>query len=153
MGILVPMMFGLSLWGTEPTKSDNATAMELLTVLRMDKIYADSIEQIIQLQAQQNPGMASYSEVQRKFIRKYMSFESIKGDLARLYAEEFTEQEMHDLIAFYRTPVGIKTITKMPSLMAKGSQIGTERVKQNMGELFQMIRAEQERQQKTQPKK
>ena len=153
MGLLVVLMLGLTLSAAEPTKGGTAAALELLTVMKMDKTLADSMEQMIQLQVQQNPGIAPYKEVMRKFLMKYMSFESLKGEFARIYAEEFTEQEIRDMIAFYRTPTGAKAIAKMSILMAKGSQIGAQRVQQNMAELNEMLRVEQERQQKTQPKK
>lgn len=155
MGLLVMVMFGATLWAVEPVKGDSRTtaAMELLVTMHMDKTMADSMEQMLQLQIQQNPAIAPYKEVMRKFLAKYMSWESLKNEFARIYAEEFTEQELRDMIAFYRTPTGAKAIAKMPALMAKGGQLGMQRVQQNMGELNEMLRAEQERQQNTQQKK
>jgi len=153
--LLAVLMFGMTLTAAEPVKADGraAAAMELLVSMRMDRTMADSMEQMLQLQIQQNPAIAPYKEVMRRFLAKYMSWESLKGEFARIYAEEFTEQELRDLIAFYKTPTGVKSISKMPALMAKGGQLGMQRVQQNMGELNEMLRVEQERQQKAQPKK
>ena len=153
MGLLVLMMFGLTLSAAEPTKGGTAAAMELLITMKMDKTLADSMEQMLQIQVQSNPGIAPYKEVMRKFLMKYMSWEGLKDEFARIYAGEFTEQELREMIAFYRTPTGAKAIAKMSILMAKGSQLGVQRVQQNMAELNEMLRVEQEKQQKTQPKK
>lgn len=65
-----------------------------------------------------------------------------------LYAEAFTETELEEIRAFYATPTGRKTIQLMPELMAKGAQIGSQRIQQNIQELEIMIRKETERLQK-----
>lgn len=43
-------------------------------------------------------------------------YDSIKDYLAAMYAETFTEQELEELSAFYRTPVGRKSIKTMPKI-------------------------------------
>jgi hypothetical protein len=144
-------MFGATLMADDqPAKSDSRTAaaMELLATMKMDKQLTASMEQMLQLQVQQDPNLAPYREVMRKFLMKYIGWESLKGELARIYAEEFTEQELRDIIAFYRTPTGAKTVAKFPVLMVKSSQLGAQRVQQNTAELTEMIRAEQKRQKK-----
>ena len=143
-GLLAFLMFGAFLSAAEPAKSDGRTAaaMELLLTMKMEKTLADSMEQMLQLQLQANPAIAPYKDVMRKFFMKYMSWESLKNDFARIYAEEFTEQELRELIAFYKTPAGAKAITKMPVLMAKGGQLGMQRVQQNMAEFNEMLRVE-----------
>jgi len=150
--LLVLLMSGaMVLAADQSTKADGraAAANELLVTVKMEKILADSTEQMVQLQIQQNPAIEPYREVMRRFLAKYMSWEGLKGDFVRIYAEEFTEQELRDLIAFYRTPTGIKFITKMPGLMSKGAQIGSQRVQQNAAELKEMMRmADEERRKK-----
>jgi tetratricopeptide (TPR) repeat protein len=39
-----------------------------------------------------------------------------------IYVEAYTEQELRDLIAFYKTPIGKKTLEKTPLLMPQGTQ-------------------------------
>ncbi len=72
-------------------------------------------------------------------------FKTLKNDFVNMYVSEFTEKELNDITEFYQTPTGKKTIEKMPALMAKGAQIGEEKVRQNLPELQEMIRAEAEK--------
>jgi hypothetical protein len=44
--------------------------------------------------------------------------------IAQVYEQEFTEGELKDLIAFYRTPLGKKTLEKMPKLMQVSATTG-----------------------------
>jgi hypothetical protein len=46
----------------------------------------------------------------------------IIDEIARLYAQRFTEAEMKEAIAFYRTPVGKKFVTDEPSVIDQGLQ-------------------------------
>jgi hypothetical protein len=44
--------------------------------------------------------------------------------LAKVYMEEFSETEINELLAFYETPLGAKTLEKLPQLFQKGAMIG-----------------------------
>ncbi len=123
-------------------------AEKLLYTAGMEKALEQSIEQMLNIQLQQKPSLAPYKEIMLRFLKKHMGFESLKEDIVAIYIEEFTEKELNEIIAFYETPTGRKTIEKMPKLMAKGAQLGVSRVQQNIGELQQMIKAESERIQK-----
>jgi hypothetical protein len=78
-------------------------------------------------------------------MNKHMGYENIRSDLAAMYAETFTEQELRQLTEFYKTPVGRKSINKMPELMAKGGKYGEQKVQANIAELQAMMAAEAKR--------
>jgi len=120
-------------------------AEKLLDLMNVDQALDESMAGMLDLQLQQNPALAPYKGVMLKFFRKYMSYESIKPDMAKMYADAFTAGELQELNAFYATDVGKKTIEKMPELMMQGAQLGAVRVQTNMGELQQMIQAEAQR--------
>ena len=44
--------------------------------------------------------------------------------MVELYARHFTDQEVRDLIDFYQTPTGRKTIAVMPTLMQESMEVG-----------------------------
>lgn len=117
-------------------------AEELLAAVGMEQVLEQSISQMIDMQLQQKPALAPYRNVMEAFFNKHMSYESLKPEMAALYAEYFTEQELRDLIGFYETPTGQKAVAVMPELMGRGAQIGVARVQANLGELKQMIQAE-----------
>ncbi|MCZ4272440.1 DUF2059 domain-containing protein [Maritalea porphyrae] len=44
---------------------------------------------------------------------------SVIGDVTEFYAENYTEQELEDLITFYQSELGQKTLTNAPKLMSE----------------------------------
>jgi len=125
-------------------------AEELLSVSGMKGSMDKMIDNMLTMQVQRNPNMLPYKDIMMKFLRKYLSFENIRGDFISIYTEEFTEGELRKITAFYRTPVGQKTIQRMPALMRKGAQVGVSKVVAHMGELQAMIKAEAEKNKKKQ---
>jgi hypothetical protein len=145
----------LLLLGSGASAADKATtdaAFELMDVLQLKALLAETIEQSTAAEIEKNPALGPYRQVFLDFMNKHMGYDSIKADLATMYAEAFTAQELKQLVAFYQTPVGRKSIQKMPELMAKGGQYGEQKVRDNIGELQTMIAEEAKRLQSLQGK-
>lgn len=122
---------------TEQTHRQAAEA--LLDLMDMDKLMSESIDQMLEMQVKQNPAIGPFKEEMKKFLSKYMSWASMKEDMVKIYTAEFTEQELKELLAFYQTPLGKKTVAKMPKLMAKGAELGQQRVQEHLPELQKAI--------------
>ena len=54
------------------------------------------------------------------------SLESLYGQMAQIYTEEFTEAEIDEILAFYHTPVGKKMRDITPELTRKGMEVGQQ---------------------------
>lgn len=121
------------------------TAEELLSVFDMDTLLQTSMAQMLEIQLQRNPSIKPYKHVLMEFFAKYMSYESLKDDLIKMYVEVFSEKELREVIAFYKTPTGQKAIEKVPELMKTGAQLGAERLESHKDELIKMIEKESKR--------
>jgi hypothetical protein len=121
--------------------SHHAAAESLLTMMDMDKVMSQSVDQMLEIQVKQNPSIAPFQQQMKTFLNKYMSWASMKEDMVKLYEGEFTEPELKELVAFYQTPVGKKTIQKMPQLLSKGAEIGQKRIQEHLPELQAAIAA------------
>lgn len=124
-----------------PSPESIKAANELLLVMELEKTFSESIEQQVDLQIRQNPMIAPFREVMLEFFKKYMSWASLKDDMAKIYAEAFTVKEIQDLVVFYKTPTGKKAAQKLPELASKGAELGMTRVQKHMPELQNMIQA------------
>ncbi len=113
----------------------------LLELMDMESLLTQSVDQMLQVQVQQNPSIAPYQQDMKAFFAKYMSWASLKDDMVTIYMAEFTEPELKELTAFYQTPVGRKTVQRMPTLVAKGAEIGQRRVQEHLPELQAAIAA------------
>ena len=129
----------LALFPPAMTRADEAShrkaAESLLNLMNMDALLTQSIDQMLQMQTKQNPAIAPYEQEMKAFLKKYMSWASLKDEMTKLYVDEFTESELGELNKFYQTPLGKKTLQKMPALMAKGAEIGQRKVQEHLPEL------------------
>jgi hypothetical protein len=75
----------------------------------------------------------------RAFMFKYLGWDAVKQDVANLYAQYFTVDDLEQLIKFYSTPVGQKMLLITPELTQKSMAIGSQRVKEHMDELKDII--------------
>lgn len=139
-------VFIVAMLATAPAHAAEPDAMQaaeqLLELTGMDTALDQSMEAILTMQIQQNPALAQHEPALRTFFRKYMSYESLKPDLAKIYADAFTAGELHEIARFYRTPTGAKTVQLMPTLMQQGGQLGAARVQANIEELHALIAGE-----------
>jgi hypothetical protein len=143
--LLSLLAFGLLSVAPAAIRADEAShrqaAEALLNLMGMEKVLSQSVDQMLQIQVQQNPAIAPYEKEMHDFLNKYMSWSSLKDDMVKAYAEQFTEAELKQLADFYRTPLGQKTVRIMPTLMAKGAEMGQKRVQDHLPELQAAIQA------------
>ena len=134
-----------SLGAALPVQADAAShrkaVLELFSAMKMESIAAQAIDAILAAQLQANPEMAPLEPKLRQFFTKYMSWKAMQEDYVVLYMQAFSESEITQLAAFYKTSVGRKSIEKMPALMQKGAEIGADRVRKHMPELLQLLGA------------
>jgi hypothetical protein len=69
--------------------------------------------------------------------------EEIETATVALYARTFSADELNQIAAFYRTPVGAKTLAVMPQLMGEGMQIGQQVIARHLQPVMQKMQQEQ----------
>jgi hypothetical protein len=76
------------------------------------------------------------NEVAAKLHAEYASRSAeIVNDVAKLYASRFTEQELKDILAFYKSPLGRKLIVEEPAILdqsMKNAQVWAENLSQEV---------------------
>ncbi|MCE9544095.1 MAG: DUF2059 domain-containing protein [Planctomycetia bacterium] len=126
--------------------SHAAAVHQLFKVMHMEEMMGKSIDAMIEQQVHVNPAIARFRGVMSAFLRKHMNWATIEPDMTKIYMQEFNEDEIKKMTAFYETPLGQKVITKTPQMLAKGAALGQSRVQANIAELQQMIADEEARQ-------
>jgi hypothetical protein len=97
-----------------------AAAKEILTMKNANAMYASAVPNIVQrtkealLQANLNY-QKDLNEVAVIVAQKLAGREKEIGDgMATVYANEFSEQELKDLVTFYKSPLGQKLLASEP---------------------------------------
>ena len=132
----------------QPSPSAIATAKELLQVKGATAMFEPIIPGIIEntnnLILPTNPGLfKDVNEVATKLRSELAPRRSEPVDrIARFYALKFTEAEMKEIIAFYKSPVGRKFVTEEPPVIDQGLQSAEEWSRQMADEVMNKFRAE-----------
>ncbi|MFD1258084.1 DUF2059 domain-containing protein [Mucilaginibacter terrae] len=106
---------------------------------QMGAMYANIIEAgSAQIPADKK---VKFKEVMTAFLNKYMGYASLRDDMAKIYAEEFTEDELKDITIFYLTPAGKKMNQKLAVLQQKGMAVAQQKMQSHMGELQESMKA------------
>ena len=124
----------------DPSAAQREAAAELLRVMGIERSMMAGATAVVDVQIHQNPTLGPFRDVLLKWASKFMTWEAVSGPLTDLYAQTFTESELKEIVAFYKTPTGHKALIEMPGLMQKGAAMGAELAKAHAPELEQMIR-------------
>lgn len=122
-----------------PSPARMRAAEELMAAMDMERNYARTVDAMVEQQKTQNAVIAQHEAEFRAFFERYMSWEQIEPEYIRLYAETYTEDELHQLAAFYRTPLGRRLMETLPQVGARSAEITQRRVMVHMPELISQI--------------
>jgi hypothetical protein len=141
-----------------PVRCDEASKMakveEFMTVANIDQNLKQTLD-IVMNQMKSNmtgkmPGvdlppdrakkMDEMQDKMAKLMRDAMSWDKLKADFIKIYSEAYTEKEIDDLLAFYRSPTGRAMIAKMPQLMAQSMAVAQQHVATIMPEIQKLVR-------------
>ncbi len=120
-------------------------AVNLLEAMDMRVTLARTVEHTTAAEVDKTPDLIPFKGVMLEFMSRYMGYDNLKDDLARLYADAFTRSELEELARFYQTPLGRKMLQKLPELTVQGSRLGQQKVEEHLAELEVMIAREVER--------
>lgn len=66
--------------------------------------------------------IGTFAETMHDYFNDPETQSSLKAIYASIYAEEFTEEELREMITFYESKTGQKLIEKTPSILEKGQK-------------------------------
>lgn len=130
--------------GADISDSQREAALEMIEIMGMNDTLDLSMRQMIDVQVQRNPQLAPMRDVLEDFFETYLSWGQLKNEFVALYARTFSETEMREITAFYRTPTGQKMLEALPGLIAETNGIGMSRVQAHYGELQQALAERQQ---------
>lgn len=132
------IFFCLSLFLTCPAWADAAAEKEaeaLLDATNMSAVLEQTVTTTVNQLIQSQPALAQKRTVLVQFFKKTLDYEVLKPEIVKIYARYYTAQELREIAAFYRTPVGQKSLRLMPQLMGDSMLLSQRRVQAALPEL------------------
>lgn len=112
-------------------EKDLSLVYELLEVVNFKENYEGSVRKILDPMLRSSSGFSELGESQDEVIEiiiESFNWESVKEDVAKICAAEFSSQEIKKLIIFYKSPLGKKAQWLFSGLVEKGAEIATLRL-------------------------
>jgi len=123
--------------------SHRRSAERLMELFNVPTTTQLAVQAIVEQQAATNPGVGAFSDAFRSFAAQYLSWDALKGPILEVYVEEFNEEDLRQLVAFFETPVGRKFVERSPVVAEKVGQRVEKILADRQVELRRLI-AEQE---------
>ncbi|KMQ58704.1 hypothetical protein ACM46_22050 [Chryseobacterium angstadtii] len=103
------------------SQASEAKVRELIKVMNADKMAITAMRQ--QMQEIKNNSPSISDEFFNEFIAE-VTTERITELYIPIYAKYYTESDIDELIRFYKSPVGQKTISVLPAIMTESVEAG-----------------------------
>ena len=84
--------------------------------------------------------LAVFQDKVAAVIAEVFAWEKLKPAYVKLYAEEFSDEELDGIIAFYKSPSGQAMVSKTPSLMTKATTVVQARMAEAQPQLQKLMR-------------
>ncbi|HWV55111.1 DUF2059 domain-containing protein [Pseudorhodoplanes sp.] len=132
----------------QPSKSAMSLANEILDIKGSMTIFEAVIPGVIEKSKatllQMNPNLFKDLNEVATNLRKELAprLESLRAEIAQIYAVRFTEQEMKDTIAFYKSPLGKKILSEEPTFVDRSMSAAQDWAIKLNDEVLQRFRAE-----------
>ena len=144
--LLVTCDYGLA--QSKPSAAAIATAKEIVAIKGGDTLFGALIPNVIEqgkaMFEQQNPALSKDLTTVAGKLRTELAprIEEVNDEVAKAYASHFTESELKDMLAFYKSPLGRKLLTEEPAVLdqsMKNAQTWANRLSE---EVIAKMRAE-----------
>src|SRR5262249_7173682 len=104
-----------------------------------------SAEDRQKIQAELSESNARFSKAFQERLKQRIDLGQLVEDIGtELYDKYYTEDELRDLITFYKTPTGKKTLSVLPQIFAESIQRTSEKIGPTVGQLVNEIMAEEQ---------
>ena len=145
--IILFVGIGLATSVSADETSHRQAVQQLFELTGMQQKIDESVDNVLALQLAQSPELKNNKTVVREFLERHIGWQSLKDALTSMYMQEFSEQEVKDMNAFYSSATGRKVIERLPVLVQVRNQLASKRLQENIGELEYELKSRQKQQQ------
>ena len=109
------------------SNAESKTTKKLLEVMRLPQTIKDMRISMIRQQVVSNPNLKIIEKEYGETMKEILNWENLEGPIGKIYEDHYTKSEMEDLIKFYKTPIGKKSIELMPAISA-ATMLATQKI-------------------------
>lgn len=141
--LLSLLIFSTNLYAEQTAKQQKIN--ELVNVMNMDAMVDSMYSQVegmmqnmsvqMGVKPDEKPIFDKYYADMTEVLKTKMSWQKMQPMMVDLYDKQFSEQEINDMLAFYKTESGQAILRKMPQVMQASMQMSQALVQDAMPEI------------------
>jgi hypothetical protein len=125
----------------EATASHRAKAKQLIEMLRTEKAVQQNSDNLVgqvkevgtkvtpaNLTPEQKAKIDAFEKSATDAIEAQVGWKVLEPTFVDIYVNTFTEDQLNDIIAFYKTPAGIAFLDKTPTINEQGGKLERDRM-------------------------
>jgi len=143
---IISIFSAFSLVKAEPSFDSKKKIDQLFDLIHIEEQMTGSFDAMIPVINQMSSQYQLDAEAKKELSNIYKTWfnndlntDSMIAQIADIYAETFTAEEIQMLIEFYETPIGQKLIKETPELAQKGALIGMEAAQKAQPKLIEKL--------------
>ena len=131
-----------------PSPAAIATARQVIELKGVGNLYDPVLTGIVvrarDTLMQSNPMLGNELNAVAQQLRKDFQprLDSLKQQVASFYASRFTEQELKDALAFFKSPLGVKLVAAEPQILSQSMTYASEWAEKLAEEILNKMRTE-----------
>ena len=131
-----------------PSPAAIEVAKEIVTIKGGDNMFGPLIPNVVEqaksMFEQQNPALGKDLSTVAAKLRTDLAprMTEVNNEIAKAYASHFTESELREMLAFYKSPVGRKMIAEEPKAIAQAVNFAQSWAQKFSEEVLTKYRAE-----------
>jgi hypothetical protein len=120
--------------------SHESAALECLLAMNADKTVNLSAKPIAEGVFKNSPDLMKYHDAIVNFFDKYICWDHLRDYFIEQYCAKFSESELTEMTAFFKSKTGIKYINTLPELQSLYAQLSQKVMQDNIDELGTIIK-------------
>ncbi|MDD2841079.1 MAG: DUF2059 domain-containing protein [Tolumonas sp.] len=132
--LLLVSFVSVSVWAA--TEDSALTLADLIGGKQQFNLFS---HQVLNKMIRQQPELARYQPVVQKWGKENLTWARMRTELAIAYHSHFTEQEIQQMILFFRTAAGQKYLRYSPLLQEETVTIGQRIAHEQQPKLLEML--------------
>jgi hypothetical protein len=143
ISLLLALLISFATQAQNDTEKDNLDklfeAMQMDVMMdtmfsQMQSAYMEGMQDT-ELSSEELAVIEKYQGQVTDLMREELSWQAMSVDIKQIYRQNFTEQEIADILAFYQSPAGQSVLRTMPVVMQESMQLGQNLAQQAMPKL------------------
>jgi hypothetical protein len=150
--LLLAVFLAAPVFATQPNPSSRQKELidQIVVLTHLDDNVRTLLDAMLERMQKQMEGRSEEDKKDfaryRQLVREKIDFrEWVRGVYEPLYAKYFTEQQLADLVAFYKTPTGQSLVKSLPEIEREAMQTAGDQIQEKFAALLQQVQDERKK--------